>query len=87
MQTVNKLTALTGTYILATSLFAQGGGTWTPVIDHTFGWANLTGNEIYPAAVRPARAIHLIHLRPTNPAMGNTGKFLFWGRSTANDCR
>lgn len=59
---------------------AQGGGTWTPLITQANGgWANLTGTEPYPAGVRPARAIHMVHLRPTNPAMGNTGRFVILG--------
>jgi galactose oxidase len=31
--------------------------------------------------VRAAFGIHLIHVRPASPGMGNKGRFLYWGRS------
>lgn len=39
-------------------------------------WANVPN---WPTSTIEAYAIHQNHLRPTNPAMGNTGRFLFWG--------
>jgi len=39
-------------------------------------WANVSN---WPTSNSEAYAIHQCHLRPTNPAMGNTGRFLFWG--------
>jgi hypothetical protein len=46
-------------------------GTWEPPYD--------TFNGGTP--VRSAFGIHLIHVRPASPGMGNKGKFLYWGRS------
>lgn len=39
-------------------------------------WASIPN---WPTSTTEAYAIHLCHLRPTNAAMGNTGRFLFWG--------
>ena len=79
MKTTGKRAcALSGAFVLAAHLAAQGGGTWTPLITQSNGgWANLTGLEQYPQGVRPARAIHMVHLRPTNPTMGRQVGFCF----------
>ncbi|MDQ2985217.1 MAG: galactose oxidase early set domain-containing protein [Armatimonadota bacterium] len=50
--------------VLAALTTAQG--TWTNVAN-------------WPTHTIEAYAIHTCHLRPTNPAMGNKGRFLFWG--------
>ncbi len=39
-------------------------------------WASVPN---WPTNSVEAFAIHASHLRPTNPMMGNTGRFLFWG--------
>ncbi|MDQ2986940.1 MAG: galactose oxidase early set domain-containing protein [Armatimonadota bacterium] len=45
--------------------------TWTALIGPAQGWPN----------ERSGRAIHMVHVPPVNPAMGNRGTILFWGRS------
>ncbi|MDQ2985700.1 MAG: galactose oxidase early set domain-containing protein [Armatimonadota bacterium] len=64
-------------------LIAQG--SWSPLITPANGgWANLPDPlPADPTTYRAARAIHMIHIRPVNPAMGSTGKLLFWGRNNA----
>ena len=60
-----RVCALSCALVLAASLAAQGGGTWTPLITQANGgWANLTGTEQYPQEVRPARAIHMVLATP-----------------------
>lgn len=58
------LAVLVGLFTTTGSCLAQG--TWASVPN-------------WPADTSEAFAIHASHLRPTDPAMGNTGRFLFWG--------
>jgi len=58
------IAALAGSLAAGASCLAQG------------SWANVPN---WPTGTSEAYAVHQCHLRPTNPAMGNTGRFLFWG--------
>jgi hypothetical protein len=47
---------------------------WTSLIGSAQGWPQDT----------QGRAIHAVHMPPTNLAMGNRGTILFWGRSNTS---
>ncbi|MDQ2986875.1 MAG: DUF1929 domain-containing protein [Armatimonadota bacterium] len=60
---MKTLTVAAGSFLLASASFGQG------------SWTNVPN---WPTADDEAHAIHMNHLRPANPAMGNKGRFLFW---------
>ncbi|MGI8923074.1 MAG: galactose oxidase-like domain-containing protein [Fimbriimonadales bacterium] len=47
-------------------------------------WQWIGGAQGWPQE-RSGRAIHWVHVPPTNPAMGNRGKIIFWGRNNFGD--